>query len=205
VTIEDYLGALRRELPRGRRVRRVLVEVEDYLRAAALEHGEEEAVARFGPVHEVAAAFAPTFAAATAWRSIACALLASVLAFATFPLLENVLPPAPWPSGVPPDDLHWKQHAVLALFAVGGALTLAAAIALLARRRLLALGLVAAAALVLAAMLVLGAVLAYQWQEAVPGAPGPLAIASYSSAFALAIGSALVYAARACTLVRLPR
>jgi len=199
VTIEEFVRALRCDLPRGRRARRVLVEVEDYLREAALTDGEQAAVERFGSPSEVAAAFAPTFAAPATRTSVACVLVAAALTFASFPLLESVLPPAPWPSG-PPDYLHWKQQSVLALFLVGTLLALAAAAAVAFRRLRAARVLSSAAAVALAAMLVLDVVLSYQWHREVPGAPGPIAIALYGSAIAALVLAALRYAARAASL-----
>jgi hypothetical protein len=55
--IEEYLAELARLLPRGRRRRRILAEVEAHLRDAAAEHGDAEAIARFGAAAEVARAF----------------------------------------------------------------------------------------------------------------------------------------------------
>lgn len=56
--IRDYLRALGAALEDrgvlGRARRRVLAETEDHLRAAAAEHGEEEAVARFGDSRSLA-------------------------------------------------------------------------------------------------------------------------------------------------------
>jgi HAAS domain-containing protein len=199
VTVDEYIRALRRDLPRGRHARRVLVEVEDYLRDASLADGEEAAVERFGSPSEVAAAFAPTFGASATRASVACVLVAVALAFATFPLLESVLPPAPWPSG-PPDYLHWKQQSVLGLFLAGTLLALAGGAALLFRRLRAARVLTSAAAVALTAMLVLDVVLSYQWHREVPGAPGPIAIALYGSAIAALVLAALGHAARAASL-----
>jgi hypothetical protein len=47
-SLDDYLEQLRRALPAGSRPD-VLAEVEDHLRESSAVHGEEEALARFGP------------------------------------------------------------------------------------------------------------------------------------------------------------
>jgi hypothetical protein len=148
--IGAYLEALRRELPLDPFYRRrVLAEVEDHLRESAADHGEEEALARFGAPAEVAARLAPGAAASAArWASVG--LLVCVLALAAAVVAtENLLPPAPWPSAdAAPDLVRWTSAGTMWAFAAAALLGLAA----LARPRRL---LLAAAAAVLAASCVL--------------------------------------------------
>jgi hypothetical protein len=67
--IEGYLSELGRALHATRRERRrILAEVEDHLRESAVEHGEQEAIRRFGAVEVVAERFRLELAAdAAAW------------------------------------------------------------------------------------------------------------------------------------------
>jgi hypothetical protein len=174
VTIARYLRELHAALvvdPWTRR--RVLAETEDHLRSA-VEAGasESEAVARFGSPSALAARFAEVYAArvtrGTAWLLLG--LL--VVAFMTlYPIPENTLPPAPWPEDSPPGHLMWKRDLAVVLFAVAAVLGIAAA--LLRQSVRTSLALTGGALVVLAATTLEGAVLAWQWHEAVPGAPGP--------------------------------
>jgi hypothetical protein len=125
--IDAYLEALRRQLPRDPFYRRrVLAEIDDHLRASAAEHGEEEALARFGAPGEVAARLAPAAAAAAA-RFASIAVLACVLAFAAAAVAtENLLPPAPWPSAdAAPDLVRWTSTGLVWAFATTALLGLA--------------------------------------------------------------------------------
>ncbi|MDQ3893891.1 MAG: hypothetical protein M3292_04400 [Actinomycetota bacterium] len=206
--IERYLGELERELQvGGRRRQRILAEAEDHLREAARDVGEEAAVARFGQPAELARRFAADEAESSGRRAAQLLTIALALAFlAVYPIPENTLPPAPWPGDTPPHYLHWKQNGVAALFLVA---VLAGVLAfLLARgyrlrsalsRRALApaLALTVVSVVALAAMLVLGAILAYQWQEAVPGAPGPAWIAAYTCVQTLVLAVVALLAVRA--------
>lgn len=177
--IEHYLRELRRLLPiLGRR--RVLEEAEEHLRLAAREVGEEEAVARFGSPAEIARSFRARVRSLWAALALAAAVVFPVL---TYPVSENALPPAPWPSAEEmPSELAWKRDAVMILFAVAA---VAGAVALggYARRRQL---IVPAAAVSLAALVGVGGlstVLSVEWRDYVAAVPagllvlGPLQIA----------------------------
>lgn len=153
--IDRYLSELEPLLPRiGRR--RILAEVEDHLREAAAEHGEEEAVARFGPPQHVARCFGRE---PRVGRLILLVAVATMLP-AFYGVPENALPPAPWAEGQMPFALEWKRDAVLVLGA------LAALTVLSGRRTITAIGLGSAVA-----ASVLAAVLAVQWADAAPGTP----------------------------------
>lgn len=177
--IERYLRELRALLPLVSR-RRVLEEVEEHLRLAARDVGEEEAVARFGSPAEVARSFR-----ARAYWSNAALVLAAALAFPvlTYPIPENELPPAPWPSAdAMPAELAWKREAIIWLF-VTAAVAAAVALGGYARRRRLVVPAAAVSLASLVAVGALGTVLSVQWRDHVAAAPagllllGPLQIA----------------------------
>jgi hypothetical protein len=198
--IDRYLRELRRVLPWGLRRTRILAEVEDHLRDAAAESGEEEAVARFGAARDVASRFAAP-AAARASRAVALGL-AGLVAFVLVPgygVVENALPPAPWAEGAMPDHLLWKRNAMWFLLALAVPPTVAA-LALL-RRHAGLVPLAAIAALVpLAGSAALGTVLAVSWRDEVPGTPLWIAVVpAFELAAALAVGAML---ARAVALAR---
>lgn len=165
--IERYLAELARELPFWTR-NRVLAEAEDHLREAARSVGEEEAVARFGAAHELARGFHYV----SALRLAALAVLAALaLPFLSYPLVENSLPPAPWPSEqAMPDHLRWKLDAIelLYLLAVGGGAVAALFVRRAGREFVVACTMVLA---VLAVVAVLTTALSLQWADAVPGTP----------------------------------
>ncbi len=191
--VERYLAELRRELPFWVR-RRVLAEVEDHLRESAAIVGEAEAVERFGPPREVARGFRHVAALQLA---AAAALIALLLPVLSYPLVENALPPAPWPSAAAmPDALQWKLDAIKAFYLL--ALVAGAVAAFLVRKP--GRDLVLACAVVLAALAHVGAlstVLSVQWEGAVTGTPGWLRLVAVAQLIAT-VGAAalLVRAAR---------
>jgi hypothetical protein len=193
--IERYLAELERALPRFLwRGARILEEVEDHLRASAARVGEEEAVRRFGRPHELARAFRRSQAALIAAAAVLAVLALPVLGY---PLLENTLPPAPWPEERQPHHLHWKQDRAAQLF-LAAAVAGIAGTALVTRRRTAALVLLAFAVLALVGMGAIGTVLSAQWAEAVPGTPwwhtalGAVFLACAASAAALLARAALL-------------
>ena len=161
--VERRLEELRRTLPVVGRDR-LLAEAEDHLREAAARVGEEEAVARFGSADDLARQLAPL--RVEVWTRLAAvsAAVAALSFLLAYPVYENNLPPAPWPTAAAiPDHLAWKRDAVVLLMLV----TCAAAAAGL-------VGLRGAAPVLLAAPPLLGAVgllLTAQWDDAVPGTP----------------------------------
>jgi hypothetical protein len=167
--IDAYLAELRRALGFGLWAKeRVLAEVEDHLRSAAANVGEEEAVRRFGPADQIACAFRARMAWLYAAVAVVFALAFPVL---SYPLVENTLPPAPWPTeDRAPEHLRWKQDKIAQLFllAIGAVVVTALSWRRRGRLRFLAL---ASAAGALALMAVLGVVLSIQWADAVPGSP----------------------------------
>jgi hypothetical protein len=192
--IERYLAELARELPFWNR-NRVLAEAEDHLREAARGIGEEEAVARFGAAHELARGFRYV----SALRLAALAVLAALaLPFLSYPVVENSLPAAPWPSEqAMPDHLRWKLDAIelLYLLAVGAGAVAALFVRRAGRELVVACTLVLA---VLAVVAVLTVALSLQWADAVPGTPGWLRLVAVAQALAtLAAAVQLARAARA--------
>jgi uncharacterized membrane protein len=92
-SLDDYLERLRRALPAGSRPD-VLAEVEDHLRESSAVHGEEEALARFGPARDLARALAGTAAMRETLRGALLLVFAFVAAaFAVYSVPENLLPP----------------------------------------------------------------------------------------------------------------
>jgi hypothetical protein len=174
--IHDYLKELEGRLPRLGRGR-VLAEVGGHLRESAREHGEEEALARFGPPDRVAREFR---ALRLRWIVALAAVALVVYPILAYPVVENSLPPAPWPEGAMPGQLEWKRDAVVAL-------VLVALGAGLARRVTLVLAVAAPAA-------ILNLVLGVEWAEAVPGTPAWLV--------AVPAGQVAIVLSAACLLAR---
>jgi hypothetical protein len=168
--IDAYLSELRRALglwPTGR----LLAEVEDHLRELAGEVGEAEAVERFGDARELAKRYRPVVALQ---RSVVLTALALAFPIAQYPLVENSLPPAPWPSAEQmPAELVWKLEAILWLLPLA---FVAGVVAVIARRRAPRVFVAALAAVLasLASVAVLGSVLAVDWHDRVPWAPPAL-------------------------------
>lgn len=194
--LERYLRELERALPRTSLARRrVLAEVEDHLREAAAEHGEEAAIAAFGDARTLARRYAPQAAGRLAALAVLALLAFPVLAY---PAYENGLPPAPWPAGGMPSHLEWKRDvvAVLLLVALGAGV---AALPNLRRGGRALLGPLAVALGAFAAATVLNAVLTVEWADAVPGTPSllllvPAAQIVLAAAAGLLLGRALLLA-----------
>lgn len=201
-SLDDYLEQLRRALPAGSRPD-VLAEVEDHLRESSAVRGEEEALARFGPARDLARALAGTAAMRETRRGALLLVFAFVAAaFAVYSLPQNLLPPwgaAPhdrWPLEAFPGDVAAKQDAIMVLFLVAGALTVAGAVAAAWRRVRLALALIAGALASLAALTVVDAVLAVQWEQALPAAPGLIWVAGYALVQSLVLTWSAAFATR---------
>jgi hypothetical protein len=160
---ERYVRELERRLPFALGLRgRAVAEVREHLR-----DGGDEALARFGPVDELAAELAHELRVAASAR--ATWLVPALVAAFVFPFYlvpENAFPPAPWVSV--PDYLAWKQDAALAAFvlAVGAAFTAAVVGRLWPRVALVPLALAVAA---LAVAATFASVMDVQWIDAVPG------------------------------------
>jgi hypothetical protein len=195
--VDRYLRELERALPRTSLVRRrVLAEVEDHLREAAREHGEEAAVAAFGDARELGRRFAPQAAARLAALAVLVLLAFPVL---TYPAYENNLPPAPWPAAAMPGHLEWKRDAVVVLLLVAAGAAVASLPSLRRGGRGL-LGPLAVALATLGAASVLSLVLTLEWLDAVSGTPSWLLLIP-AAQVALA-GAAAVLLARALLLER---
>jgi hypothetical protein len=191
--VDDYLAALRREL-RGDPFfrRRVLAEVEDHLRESAAEHGDEEALARFGAPRDVAQGFATRASERAALVPALAVLLAASAFVLAYGATENLLPPAPWPSAAEaPSSIRGTiAGAEIALAAA----VLAALAAVAIRRARLVLATLACASATLAGVLaVAGAWAFFAAYEAldVPGRPGAASVAFGSLSLLAVVGGAV--------------
>lgn len=190
MTIDVYLAALERALPRVAR-RRALREVRDHLRdsaarnraAGASEFDAEGAATReFGPVAEVARRLSAELAVRE--TRIAAVLVLGAVAFFVFPLYvvpENSLPPAPWAEK--PDDILLLQRVAIGLWLLAGMLA-AVSVALAWTRwpRGTALALLGAT-VAIAGSIVASSIMVVRWFEVTSSTPNfalavPLAAAS---------------------------
>jgi hypothetical protein len=182
--IERYLVDLRAQLAfhgvRRRRAERAVAEARDHLLELAAEHGDEEAVDRFGPAEAIAVGVARSRQPVVLFR--ASLVVLGAIALFVLPLYgipENTLPPAPWDER--PDYLTWKLY--VANGALGAAF-LATAIAVGAawRRRssaaLVCLGLAGGSLAVGASV---GLIAAVQWAQAVPGSGRTLVLTAVAT------------------------
>jgi len=183
---ERYVRELERRLPFALGLReRVVAEIRGHLR-----EGGDEALARIGPVEELADELARELRVRAAAR--ASWLIPSLVALFVFPFYvipENTLPPAPW--DVKPDYLAWKQHVAVWAWLVALGLGLAA---LLLGRIVPRLALVplSGAVAALGVSVTFGAVVAIQWIDAVPGTSAGIAYAGIAASAALLGAGALV-------------
>ena len=202
--IDSYLTELAVELDfhgvGSRRAARILAEARDHLLELAVEHGEEEAVERFGPARELAAEAARAARPVVLFRSTL--VFAAALALFVLPLYgipENTLPPAPWDER--PAHLTWKLYVSVGAFAVAVPLALLAVAAAWLRWRRTALVALTLAGSSLAVSAVVGAVGAVQWAQAVPGSGTTLLLSLSATAFLGSVAAAsLASAARASRL-----
>jgi hypothetical protein len=161
--IDNYLEELRRRLPRALAGGRFVAEAEAHLRALAEEHGDEEALRRFGSVRLVVARVAPELAARVSARSSRIVLGATLLFVLPFYLIpEHMFPPAARP--VPP-EIAWEHSGALGAFA----LAFSAAVSATAFRGRWRVGLLAVAVAGLLTSLLLSAWVDAEWPAYVPG------------------------------------
>lgn len=202
--IERYLTDLAAELAfhgvGRRRAARIRAEARDHLLELAAEHGEEEAVARFGPARQLAIESARAAQPVVLFRSTL--VFAAALALFVLPLYgipENTLPPAPWDER--PAHLTWKLYVSVGAFAIAMPLALIAVAAAWLRLRRTTLVVLALAGTSLAISAVVGAVGAIQWAQAVPGSGTTLLLTLAATAFlGSAAAASLASAARASRL-----
>jgi hypothetical protein len=202
--IDSYLTELAVELDfhgvGSRRATRILAEARDHLLELAVEHGEEEAVERFGPARDLAREAARTARPVALLRSTL--VFAAALALFVLPLYgipENTLPPAPWDER--PAHLTWKLYVSVGAFAIAVPLALFAVAAAWLRLRRTTLAALALAGTSLAVSAVVGAVGAVQWAQAVPGSGTTLLLSLGATAFLGSVAAAsLASAARASRL-----
>ena len=202
--IDSYLTELAVELDfhgvGSRRAARILAEARDHLLELAVEHGEEEAVERFGPARQLAAEAARAARPVVLFRSTL--VFAAALALFVLPLYgipENTLPPAPWDER--PAHLTWKLYVSVAAFATALPLALIAVAAAWLRRRRTTLVALTLAGSALAVSAAVGAVGAVQWAQAVPGSGTTLLLSLGTTVFLGTVAAAsLASAARASRL-----
>jgi HAAS len=202
--IDHYLTELAVELDfhhvGSRRAARILAEARDHLLELAAEHGEEEAVERFGSARRLAVEAARAAQPVVLLRPTL--VFATALALFVLPLYgipENTLPPAPWDER--PAHLTWKLYVSLGAFAIAVPLTLVAVAAAWRRLRRTTLVALTLAGSSLAVSAVVGAVGAVQWAQAVPGSGTTLLLTLGATAFLGSVAAAsLASAARASRL-----
>ena len=183
---ERYVRELERRLPFALGLRpRVISEVREHLR-----DGGDEALARFGPVEEVAAELAGELRLRAIGR--ASWLLPAILAAFVFPfyvLPENTLPPAPW--DVKPEYLAWKQHVALGALLAAVVLAFVALVAARLKPVLALVPLVGSLA-ALATAVGFSSVVAAQWIDAAPGTSPAITYGGIASGLLLLAAAALV-------------
>jgi hypothetical protein len=198
MTVDAYLAALERALPRAAR-RRALCEAREHLRDAAARHraqgasdfeAEAAATRDFGPVAEVARRLSAELAIRE--TRLAAVLVLGAVAFFVFPLYvvpENTLPPPTW--AAVPDDIHAFQRLAIGLWLAAGALAAASAVLAWTRwSRLSALALLGAT-LGIAGSIAASTVVVVRWFEATSATPNfalaaPFAAASLTCCLAAA-------------------
>jgi HAAS len=202
--IDLYLTDLAAELAfhgvGRRRSARILAEARDHLLELAVEHGEEEALERFGPARQLASEAARAARPVVLLRSTL--VFAAALALFVLPLYgipESTLPPAPWDER--PAHLTWKLYVSVGAFAIAVPLALVSVAAAWLRLRRTTLVALTFAGSSLAVSAVVGAVGAVQWAQAVPGSGTTLLLSLGAIAFlgSVAVAS-LASAARASRL-----
>jgi hypothetical protein len=186
---ERYVRELEARLPLALGLRaRAVAEVREHLR-----DGGDEALARFGPVEELAAQLSTELRARAAAR--ASWLLPIVVALFVFPLYvlpENTLPPAPWETK--PDYLAWKQHVALGAFLAALAV---GAVALVLGRVIPRLAVVplVGSIVALGISVVFASIVSVQWIQAVPGTSAATMYAVVAVSAALVLVAAAIVAA----------
>ncbi len=183
VTIDAYLEALERSLPRISR-RRVLAEAQEHLRDSAATHlaaglslpaAEAAAVHDFGPVEIVARRLAAERAVRDTRISTLVAL--GAVAFFVFPLYvvpENSLPPAPWVEK--PHDVFVLQLLSVVIWLAAGVLATASAVMAWTRWSHLAAPVLVTASVAIAVASAAVAAIGARWVALTPATPNwPLA------------------------------
>jgi hypothetical protein len=185
---ERYVRELERRLPFALGLRRrAIFEVREHLR-----EGGDEALARFGPVEDVAGELAQELRArAVARASWFVPVIVVAFVFPFYVLPENTLPPAPW--NVKPEYLAWKQQVAVGAFLVAVALAFVAFVAARVRPTL-ALAPLVCTLVALALAVGFGSVVAVQWIDAAPGTSVAITYAGVAWGLLLFAAAALVVA-----------
>jgi hypothetical protein len=206
--IESYLRELDRALrPLGAARRsRVLAEARAHLLDAAAASGEEAAIARFGPVGEVARAHLSVAAGRASRRAVvvfgsAGLAYGAVQALAS-PALLGLFPGGPWPGDLPPGYLRWKVDVAGLLVAVAALLGGLALVAAWRGSRAVTARLCAAGAVLFAASWPFETVFLFQRGNDVAGSPSGLVTGAVAAAFLAGQVAAVTVAWRALRLTR---
>lgn len=202
--IDLYLTDLAAELAfhgvRRRRAARILAEARDHLLELAADHGEDEAVERFGSARKIAAEAARAAQPVVLFRSTL--VFAAALALFVLPLYgipENTLPPAPWDER--PAHLTWKLYVSVGAFAIAVSLALFAVVAAWLRLRRTTRVALALAGTSFVVSALVGAIGTVQWAQAVPGSETTLLLSLGATAFLGSVAvTSLASAARASRL-----
>jgi hypothetical protein len=171
--IELYMDALRAELAshgvRGRRRARICEEARVHLLELAVEHGEEEAVERFGSPRELAVEAARAAHPIQLLRlTIVYTGLVALFVLPLYVIPEGTLPPAPWAER--PGYLTWKLYVAEAAYLVALLAAFVAVAAAWRRFTRIAFGGLVVSGCALAVSAAATALLTVQWADAVPGA-----------------------------------
>lgn len=191
MTIDAYLSALERLLPRIARLR-ALVEVREHLRDAAARHqasglspveAEEAATRDFGPAGDVARQLGSALAVRETRLAAVLALAATALfVFPLYVVPENTLPPAPWAEK--PADIALLQHVGLGFWLFACALAAAGLAVAWTRWFRFAAPVLLCTAGAVSVSLAVSAALAVRWFQLTPATPNwalaaPLALLSF--------------------------
>lgn len=199
MTIDAYLVALRRLLPRSARLR-VLPEIREHLRDATAGHqasglppleAEAAATRDFGPVEEVARRMGTELAVRETRFAAVLALVATLLfVFPLYVVPENTLPPAPWAEK--PADIAVLQQIGIGFWIVACVLAAVAVATAWSRQSRLAPLVLFGGAVAVAGSIAATAVLVERWFALTPATPNwalaiPLALASLSACLGAAV------------------
>lgn len=211
MTIDAYMSALERLLPRIARLR-VLAEVREHLRDAAARQQDEgvssfeaEAAATraFGPVADIARRLGSELALReTRLAGVLALAAAASFVFPLYVVPENTLPPAPWAEK--PQDIFVLQLVGVGLWIAAGALALAATALAWTRWPQLVAPALTCVTIALAGSVVVGIALVVRWFSYTPATPNWAFAAPLAVACLVACAGAALWAKAARRRLALP-